>query len=416
MAEKMAVSVICPVCKNSYEGSSPVAKCPVCGHAENLDALIEKTKKASSENNVAVYRMMASADAYFAKKSYDEAYIGYSSVLEADRNYLKAYFRRELTSQYLMLDSSSVYLSSESFFMKMGEIKDRFRQLDPEDKETKKLRILMCKDMLEYISVRSDYEKRYASAHKNVKTVEVYMSNLILLFEYTVEAMRILEGLTENDNSKELAYLIIECCSLAMKIRGMLTAGAEYIETSDKMEDFSGENSAKNVSRVKRRMLTQNEELDIETKAGYVQKVKNNIVSNAQGELYKELRAAKEQSEQKVDKDIETEDKKRAEYEQWRRNNEQEYMAADKVILISDIAGKASVIFAIIMFAVYFIEMLAFEKKLTVMLVFGLIFVAVRIGLGFLRKSAEKKKSFYSKVIEGDSVNLRYGGADFKEL
>lgn len=415
MADKTAVSVICPVCKNSYEGSCPVSKCPVCGHTENLDILIEKTKKASAENNVVVYRMMASADAYFAKKSYDEAYIGYSSVLETDRNYLKAYFRRELTSQYLMLASSSVYLSSESFFMKMGEIKDKFRQLDPDDNETKKLRITMCRDMLEYISVRCDYEKQYASAHKNIKTVEVYMANLILLFEYTVEAMHILEPLAETDKSKELAYLIIECCSLAMKIRGMLTAGAEYIETSDKMEDFSGENSAKNVSRVKRRMLTQNEELDVETKAGYVQKVKNNIVSNAEGELYKELRAAKEQAEQKVDKDIETEDKKRAEYEQWRRNNEQEYMAADKVILISDIAGKAAVIFSVIMIAVYFIEMFAFGKKLTAVLVFGIVFIAVRIGLGFLKKAAEKKKGFYSRVIEGDSINLRYGGTDFKE-
>lgn len=415
MADKTAVSVICSVCKNSYDSSSSVSRCPVCGHTESLDVLVEKTKKASSENNVVVYRMMASADAYFAKKSYDEAYIGYSSVLENDRNYLKAYFRRELTSQYLMLASSSVYLSSESFFMKMGEIKDKFRQLDPDDDETQKLRITMCRDMLEYISVRCDYEKQYASAHKNIKTVEVYMANLILLFEYTVETMHILEPLAETDKSKELAYLIIECCSLAMKIRGILAAGAEYIETSDKMEDFSGENSAKNVSRVKRRMLTQNEELDIETKAGYVQKVKNNIVANAEGELYKELRAAKEQAENKVDRDIAEEDKKRAEYEQWRRKNEQEYMEADKVILISDIAGKAAVVFAVIMIAVYIIEMIAFEKKLTVMLVFGIIFIAVRIGLGFLKKAAEKKKEFYSKVIEGDSINLRYGGTDFKE-
>lgn len=219
MAERVVNSVRCPVCKNSYECAEKVGKCPVCGHTENLDVLIAKTKAASAETSVAVYRMMSAADTYFAKKSYDEAYIGYNSVLEADRSYLKAYFRRELTSQYLMLESSSVYLSSESFFMQMGDIKERFRQLDPEDEETYKLRITMCRDMLEYISARSDYEKRYASAHRTIKNADVYMSNLILLFEYTVEAMRILEKLYDDNRSKELAYLIIECCSLAMKIR-----------------------------------------------------------------------------------------------------------------------------------------------------------------------------------------------------
>ncbi len=415
MAENTLTAVRCPVCKNSFECADKVARCPVCGHTENLDRLIAKTKIASAETNVTVYRMMAAADTYFSRKSYDEAYIGYNSVLEADRSYLKAYFRRELTSQYLMLESSSVYLSSESFFIQMGEIKERFRQLDPNDEETQKLRITMCRDMLGYISVRSDYEKKYASAHKNIKTVEVYMSNLILLFEYTIEAIRILEALYENDKSKEIAYLIIEFCSLSMKIRGMLTAGAEYIETSDKMEDFSGENTAKNVSRIRRRMLTQDEELKIETDAGYAQKIKNNIVSGAEGELYKELRAVKDESEKQVNDIVESEDKKRAEYELWRKNNEQEYIKADKMMLICDIAGKAAVIFAIIMIAVYLIEMIAFDKKLTVMLVTGIVFAAARIGLGIAKKAAEKKKSFYARVIEGDSANIRSGNANFNE-
>ncbi len=415
MAENTTNAVRCSVCKNSFECADKIAKCPICGHTENLDILIAKTKIASAETNVTVYRMMAAADAYFAKKSYDEAYIGYNSVLDADRSYLKAYFRRELTSQYLMLESSSVYLSSESFFMQMGDIKERFRQLDPNDEETQKLRITMCRDMLGYISVRSDYEKKYASAHKNIKTVEVYMANLILLFEYTVEAIRILEALYENDKSKEIAYLIIECCSLSMKIRGMLVAGAEYIETSDKMDDFSGENTAKNVSRIRRRMLTQDEELKIETDAGYAQKVKNNVVAGAEGELYKELRAAKDESEKQVNDSVESEDKKRAEYELWRKNNEQEYIKADKIMLICEIAGKAAVIFAVIMIAVYLIEMIAFDKKLTVMLVTGIVFAAARIGLGIVKKAAEKKKSFYARVIEGDSANIRSGNANFNE-
>jgi len=415
MAENTLNAVRCPVCKNSFECADKVAKCPVCGHAENLDVLIAKTKIASAEIDVTVYRMMAAADTYFSRKSYDEAYIGYNSVLEADKSYLKAYFRRELTSQYLMLESSSVYLSSESFFMQMGEIKERFRKLDPDDEETQKLRIVMCRDMLGYISVRTDYEKKYASAHKNVKTVEVYISNLILLFEYSIEAIRILEAVYENDKSKEIAHLIIEFCSLAMKIRGILVAGAEYIENSDKLDDFVGENTAKNVSRIRRRMLTQDEELKIETDAGYAQKAKNNVVAGAEGELYKELRAAKDESEKQVNDTFESEDKKRAEYELWRKNNEQEYVKADKLMLICDIAGKAAVIFAVIMIAVYLIEFAAFDKKVTVMLVTGIIFVAARIGLGFVKKMAEKKKGFYSRVIEGDSANIRSGNANFNE-
>lgn len=412
-----AVNVVrCPVCKNSYESAEQVCKCPVCGHTESAELLIEKTKMASAETNVAVYRMMAAADAYFANKSYDEAYIGYSSVLETDSGYLKAYFRREITSQYLMLESSSVYLSSESFFLKMGEIKERFRQLDPNDPETQKLRVTMCRDMMEYVSVRSDYEKKYASAHKNMKTVEVYISNLILLFEYSVEAIRILEKLYGIDKSKEIAYIIIETSSLALKIRGMLVAGAEYVETSEKMEDFCGENSAKNVSRIRRRMLTQDEELKIETDMGYVQKVKNDIVSGAEGGLYKELCEAKDESEKQVNNSVDEEDKKRAEYEMWRKNNEQEYIKADKVMLICDISGKAAVIFAVIMISVYLIEMFAFEKKLTAILVTGIIFVIVKFVLGFVKKAAEKKKGFYARVIEGDSVKIRSSNSNFKEI
>ena len=298
--------------------------------------------------------------------------------------------------------------------MKMGEIKERFARLDQEDTETQKLRLTMCRDMMDYISVRSDYEKKYASAHKNMKTVEVYMANLILLFEYSIEAIRILENLYEK--SKEIAYLIIEFCSLAMKIRGTLVAGAEYVETSDKMEDFSSENSARNVSRIKRRMLTQDEELNVETKLGYAQKVKNNVVSGAEGELYKELRAAKDESEKQVNDDFDSEDKKRAEYEMWRKNNEQEYIKADKIMLICDIAGKAAVIFAIIMIAVYLVEILIQDKKLTIMLATGIFCIVARIALGFVRKAAEKKKGFYARVIEGDSVNIRSNNSNFKEI
>ena len=65
MAEKLTNSVICPVCKNSFEINGEILRCPVCGHTASAEALVEKTRKASLVNDVAVYRLMAAADTYF---------------------------------------------------------------------------------------------------------------------------------------------------------------------------------------------------------------------------------------------------------------------------------------------------------------------------------------------------------------
>lgn len=415
MAEKLTETAVCPVCRKSVEINSAQAKCPVCGHASSAEMFSKTKEKLNAENDAELYRLMATADAFFSKKNYDEAYVVYSSVLEIDRNYLKAYFRRELTSQYLMLKTSSVYLSNDSFFMKLDEVKERFFQLDINDKEARKLKMTMCRDMIEYIAVRAEYEKKYASAHKNVKTVEVYMSNMILLFEYSAEVTRYLDENFDENYGKERAHLIIECCSLGMKIKGMLLAGAEYIETVEKLEDFSGEQTAKNVSRIKRRMLTQDEVLRVETVAGNMEKTKEKIVSGAQGELYDELNGAKKKSEETVKKELRENDEKRAEYEQWRRKNEQEYFAADKKILIFSITGKAAVIFAVIMALVFFFELFARDAFMEEILILAVLFIGAGIAFNFLKKSMEKKKGFYARVIEGDSAQIRTNGGNFRE-
>ncbi len=414
MTNNPAASVICPICKNAFEADSSIAKCPVCGYTASAESLIEKSKTVkNSGEDVELYRLMSSADAFFSRKSYDEAYIGYSSVLDRDRTCLKADFRRELTSNYLMLETSAAYLSCDGFFSKVEEIKEHLASMDESDPETQKLKLMVCRDVTDYISVRSEYEKKYASAHKNSKTVEVYMSNIILLFEYTADIIKYLNDLQDQSIEKSRAYLIIDCCSLGMKLKGMLLAGAEYVENSGKMNDLSDESSAKNVSRIKRRMLSQDDEIRIETMAGKMQKAKDDMFASVSTELYAELKNAKEKSEEQVEKTIRSDDAKRAEYEQWRRRNEEEYIAADKKILIFGIAGKAALVLVFIMLLVFIIELIAFDTFIKGILVIAAVFVALNIAFSFLKKSAEKKKGFYSKVIEGDSANIRSSGGGF---
>ena len=185
VAEKLTETAVCPVCRKSVEINSAQAKCPVCGHASSAEMFSKTKEKLNAENDAELYRLMATADAFFSKKNYDEAYVVYSSVLEIDRNYLKAYFRRELTSQYLMLKTSSVYLSNDSFFMKLDDVKERFAQLDLNDKEAKKLKMTMCKDMIEYISVRVEYENKYASSH----SYGIFEKGIDLFKEFIVAQM-----------------------------------------------------------------------------------------------------------------------------------------------------------------------------------------------------------------------------------
>lgn len=117
------------------------------------DTKLSLTEDINGE--VAVYRLMASADAFFTKKCYSEAYNGYDSVLDADFSCLKAYFRREITSRYLMMETSSAYLGCGGFFTEMEEIGKRISDTDDE-----KLSTAICGDMLDFISARAEYEKK----------------------------------------------------------------------------------------------------------------------------------------------------------------------------------------------------------------------------------------------------------------
>ncbi|MCM1022679.1 MAG: hypothetical protein NC395_01305 [Prevotella sp.] len=404
MAEQY--SEFCPICGNKFDINGGMAKCPVCGWTESVKSLEKKEKRGpDADSEIAMYRFMSSADTFFARKGYEEAYINYGSVLDIDGSNLKAVFRRELTSRYLMMESSSVYLSCDSFFAVMKDIKARVTAAGDE-----KLSLTVCRDMLDYMSARADYEKRYASVHKNEKTAASYLADTLLLFEHTAETVKWLVAKKDVKNEKERAFLISDGCSLGMRIRAMLLSGAEYVETSAKAEDLSGEQSAKNVSRIRRMKLDQKDEIEVETLAGNMRKAKKDLLAEVPADIYAELTEANGKTEKAAAQSSEEEDRKRAEYETWRSRNEQEYIAADKKIIIFGVAEKAAAVMAVMMAAVFLVELIAFDTFMGQLIAATVLFAAANVVFGILKRAAVKKKGFYAGVIEEDSLKLRSGG------
>lgn len=409
MAEEF--SEFCPICGNKFDVNGTMAKCPVCGWTDSVKSIEKKERHGmDADSEIAMYRLMSSADAFFSRKSYDEAYISYGSVLDMDGSCLKAVFKRELTSQYLMMESSSVYLSCDSFFEGMKDIKSRIIAEGDE-----KFSMTVFKDILDYISARADYEKKYASVHRNEKTAASYLADTLLLFEHTAETVKCLFEKNGVKNEKERSKLIMDGCGLGMRIRGMLLSGAEYVESPVKLGDESGEQSAKNVSRIRRMKLDQKDEMQVETLAGNMRKIKKEILSGASPELYAELSAEGEKTEKAAERDSAEEDKKRAEYEMWRKRNEKEYLAADKRIIIFDIASKAALLMAAIMVLVFAFELIVMSNLMGQLIAAAALFAAANVTLRFLRKAAVKKKGFYASVIEGDSSGIRSKGGNFNE-
>ncbi|MDE5992464.1 MAG: hypothetical protein K2G87_05380, partial [Oscillospiraceae bacterium] len=404
-------SDFCPICGNKFDINGTMAKRSACGWTDLVKSLRKKeTHSMDADSEIAMYRFMSSADAFFARKSYEEAYVGYGSVLDMDGSNLKAVFRRELTSQYLMMESSSVYLSSDGFFAKIKDIKANLIKLGDE-----KLSLTASKDMLEYLSCRADYEKKYASVHKNQKTAASYLADTLLLYEYTAETVVYLRDKEGIKNERTRAHLIMYGCGLCMKIRGMLLSGAEYVESS-KMDDQSKEPSAKNVSRIKRMKLDQKDELQVETLAGNMRQIKKELLAEASPELYAELTAENEKTEKTAERDTAKEDQKRMEYEMWRKRNETEYIAADKRIIIFGIAEKAALVMAVIMALVFVAELIISNVFMGQLIAATVLFAAVNVTLRILKRAAIKKKGFYAEVIDGDSANLRSSGGNFTDL
>lgn len=399
---------LCPICGGVLEIKGSSEKCPMCGYSSVIKSAGESVGNA--DEKIATYRLMASADAFFSKKSYEEAYVGYGAVLDADKGNLKARFRRETASHYLMMESSSVYLSCDSFFEEVREIKKQLIENNDE-----RLSLTVCRDMLNFISARADYEKKYASLHKNEKTAAMYMSDTLLLYEYTVETVISMKEKSGVKNERERAFLVSDGFALGMKLRGMLLSGAEYVETSEKIDDLTGVQSVKNISRIKRRRLSQDDEIQVETLAGNMRKAKNDLMAELPGDIFADIKAAGEKSEKAAAESAADDDKKRIDHEVWRQRNEREYIAADKRILIFGIAEKAAAVMIAIMAVMFFIELIFSDVFMGQLIAIAVFFAAACVLFGVLKKSSIKKKGFYAKVIEGDSANIRSVGKDFKD-
>ena len=137
MAEKEVL--LCPVCGKELPDSFVCE----CGYDWRNREMTVKTVK----NDAALYRMLSDSDTYFAKKNYNEAYIGYTSVLDIDPHCNKAVFRANIISQYLMYETASVYLGSEAFFERTGAM---ITAAIENSKDTKFI-LTMCKDTLDLI-------------------------------------------------------------------------------------------------------------------------------------------------------------------------------------------------------------------------------------------------------------------------
>lgn len=376
--------VVCPICKNpfKYEGSGDT-ECPVCGYEIKEADIGKKSVKETAFKEAELYRLMSSADAFFSGKRYDEAYIGYGAVISRDPECIKAIFRRDLASQYLTYECSSVYLGFDGFFTELDDIKKRIDISTVGDEESKRLKLTVCNDMIEYISYRTDYEKRFAEADENVKKSGMYTSNLIRLFEYTEEILKYMLGIGAGFD-RNLAFAVVSCCNAGKKIYDMLF-GDDWEAGVFDMGMLNGGD------RMKMEALCENMET---TRA--------DIIKNADEALLNRINTSEEKKD--VRAESEAEELRRKEHEQWRIRNKENYIAADKAILIFGISAKAALCFTAVMAALFVFEAAMHDEFMNGTVVCTLIFAAAQAVFTMLRKNAERKKSYYFNMLNRSSA------------
>lgn len=372
--------VVCPICKNpfEYEGSGDT-ECPVCGYGISESDIETKAARENEERKAETYRLMSAADAYFSRKGYDEAYIGYGAVLSSDPECVKAVFRRELASQYLTYECSTVYLSCDGFFTGIENIKKR---IDTEEsgEESDRLKLTVCADMIEFISYRADYEKKFAETDESGRNSGAYTANLIRLFEYTGEILKYLVNAAEGFD-RNLAFAEVSCCGAGKKIYDMLF----------------GESAKESLFDVD--MLDGSDRIKMKALCGNMENTRNDIIKNADEVLLNRINISEEKRD--VRAEGEAEDSRRMEREQWRKRNEEKYYAADKEILIFGISAKAALCFAAVMTALFIFEAAVHEEFMKGAVAFAVLFAAAQIVFTALRKNAEKRKSHYFDLING---------------
>lgn len=386
MSESIKSSLMCPVCGNKLDYTEETAVCPECGYASDPIKAAIASESDKYRSDAAVYRLMSAADTYFSRKNYDEAYISYSAVLDSDPHCLKAVFRRDLVGQYLMFETSSVYLSCEAFFHK---IKDMLTSA-LENNIDGKLVLTMCRDMLDFILFKSVYERKYASSYNGETEASAYLSNMTGLLEYTVSVMDFIISV----NSRDSAFAAMKCFDAGTELHGRLLEGMEYTSLSEEGGRKKSELSQKELSRV-------NELYD------QLCEIKHSILKNADDELYGELKALEKKDPDGKKASAPTENFRQSEYENWRRQNIRKYVSSDNRNIVFGIIAKTAFAFAFVLAVIFIAEAIIYDEIIGGMALSAVLLAAVGATAMSLEKNFESKRKFYAKLVHSDDDRRR---------
>ena len=384
-------TLFCPQCGNAIESDT----CPKCGYSWDPQ---KSRPKRHIVSDAAVYRLMSAADTYFARKNYNEAYIAYCSVIEADPHYGKAVFRMNLTSVYLMYEASAVYLRCGDFFSKIK----RMLGTAVENNADEKLVLSVCKDMLDFIEYISEYERKFALSHKNEKAASAYMDNMMILLDDVLLFMKYVISV----NSRESAFVAMKCYETAGNVREKLISGMEYYGLTD-----SGDGADQQEAHVWLREMTDSERAEADRIFGDICEIRRSILKNADDALYGELKAL-EKKDNASEKSVSGSESEfhREEYENWRKNNEKAFLTADKRNIIFGILSKITLVFAAVMFLIFIFVVLIYDEAVGIIIGSSVVFAGLGIMFTALERNFENKRKFYAKIIYNDSRNSDYSG------
>lgn len=386
MSENITNTLMCPICGNKLDYTEEFALCPECGYSDHPIKAAIASEPDKYRRDAASYRLMTTADTYFSRKNYDEAYISYKLVLNSDPHCLKAVFRRDLVSQYLMLETSSVYLRCETYFRKTMEMLTFSLESNIEDK----LVLTMCRDMLDFILFSADYEQEHAVSLKNRQELSEYMSHILELLDYT----RFIMNCIISVNSRDSAFAAMKCFDAGAELHKRILAGIDCPGLSEE-------------GGLKKVMAGRSETNRAKKLYSELAEIKQNILQNADDILYGELKALEKKDSNEKNNSEPTENFQQAEYESWRKQNIRKYVSADKRNIIFGIISKIAFVFALVLAAIFITEAVIYDEVIGGMALSAVLLAAVGAVSVSLEKNFESKRKFYAKLVHTNNDHRR---------
>lgn len=364
---------------------------------ERVDRMPENEAPASPDishdDNVgleaAAYRLMSASDTCFARKNYNEAYTGYSSVLESDPQCIKAEYRLNISSQYLMCETAAVYLSSDNFFKSMNNM----LTILLENGEDGKLILTFCRDMLDFILFNAEYEKRFALSHKKESQASAYMKNMLELMRHTLFIMNCIIRV----NDRESAFAAMKCHDVGLEIYQRFCNGMEYYASA-------GTDEYPEKTHIRLREPSKDERSKADALIGDIGRIWQSILKNADDTLYGELKTRENKAEEADDTSSEQEKLNEEEYEGWRKRNEKQYISADSKSIIFGILSKTAAVFAFVFAILFVCETLIKDEVIGLLALSAVVSAVLWIVFSSLEKHLDNKRKFYARLV--------YGGAE----